>query len=90
VTYHVTCIHKRGSHLDPHERIEGLGGAGWYKLEDAIIYDIEHNINSYTVTVGVRTVAVKVATHNGRKYLKTEADDVKPNNLLALPECPSS
>ena len=37
--------------------------------------------------VGVR-VAVKIATHLGRPYLKTEADGVRPDNLLALPECP--
>jgi hypothetical protein len=24
---------------------------------------------------------------SGRKYLKTEADGIEPNNLLALPKC---
>jgi hypothetical protein len=37
--------------------------------------------------VGVR-VNVVIATHLGREYLKTEADDFAPDNLLALPECP--
>jgi Protein of unknown function (DUF3892) len=37
---------------------------------------------------GGRTVAVIVAFHSGRKYLKTEADGYSPDNLLALPECP--
>lgn len=32
-------------------------------------------------------VWVEVATRNGRQYLKTEADGVEPNNLLALPRC---
>jgi hypothetical protein len=35
-----------------------------------------------------KTVEVIVATHNGKKYIKTEADGPHPNNLLALPECP--
>jgi hypothetical protein len=29
------------------------------------------------------------ARHSGREYLKTEADGVKPDNLLSLSECPS-
>ncbi|MFI5246011.1 MAG: DUF3892 domain-containing protein [Gemmatimonadales bacterium] len=35
-----------------------------------------------------KSVWVIIATHNGNEYLKTEADGVHPNNLLALPECP--
>jgi hypothetical protein len=31
---------------------------------------------------------VIIATHLGHKYLKTTADGVHPDNLLALPECP--
>ena len=84
----VTCIRKRGDHYDPHERIQGIGGSGWYKSEDEAIRDIEDGTNSFYVTVGGRTVAVKVSTHQGRKYLKTEADGYSPDNLLALPECP--
>jgi hypothetical protein len=30
-----------------------------------------------------------LATHNGRKYLKTTADSYRPDNLLSLPECGS-
>ena len=83
----VTCIRKRGDHYDPHERIEGIGGSGWYKSESEAIGDIENGRNSFYVSVGGRTVRVIVATHNGRKYLKTEADGYRPDNLLALPEC---
>jgi hypothetical protein len=83
----VTCIRKRGDHYDAHERIQGIGGSGWYKSEDQAIADIESGANSYYVSVGGRSVFVIVATHNGRKYLKTEADGYSPDNLLALPEC---
>jgi len=34
------------------------------------------------------TVDVIIAVHNGNEYLKTTADGLHPNNLLALPDCP--
>jgi len=84
----VTCITKRPSHYDAHTQIQALGGAGLYKAEDTVIGEIERQTNSYFVSVGGRTVWVIVATHLGRKYLKTEADGYSPDNLLSLPECP--
>jgi hypothetical protein len=83
----VKCITKRGNHYDPHERIQAIGGDGWKKSEDEAIRDIENGTNSFYVSVSGRTVDVIVATHNGRKYLKTTADGYSPDNLLALPEC---
>jgi len=83
----VTCVTKRGGHYNPHERIQALGGVGWYRSEDEVISDIERGVNSYYVSVNGRTVPVVVAYHNGRKYLKTAADGYSPDNLLALPEC---
>jgi hypothetical protein len=56
-------------------------------MEDEIIRDIERGANSYYVSVGGRHVQVVVATHRGRKYLKTTPDAYPKNNLLALPEC---
>jgi len=93
----VSCIRKRGSHLDPHERIEGLGGTNndgtrWYLQEDVIIAELLKPAQSrrwnFYVTVGQRTTWVIVAEHLGRRYLKTEADNYRPDNLLSLPECP--
>jgi hypothetical protein len=96
----VTCITKRGDHYNPHERIQAIGGRGggfgavdlllgtqWRRLEDDAIRDVEVDPLAYYVSVGGRTVWVIVATHNGRKYLKTETDYYSPDNLLALPEC---
>ena len=87
----VQCIRKRGNHYNPHERIQGIGGSGggrWYTPEDTAISEIERNINSFFVSAGGRSVDVIVATHNGRKYLKTTADGYSPDNLLSLPGCP--
>jgi hypothetical protein len=83
----VICIRKRGDHYDAHERIQGIGGDGWYHAEDSAIADLEAGTSTYYVLVDGREVNVVVASHNGRKYLKTEADGYSPNNLLALPEC---
>lgn len=86
--YQVTCHKPDNSDADL--RIQGLGGAFGYKGIDTLIREIEGRINSYwTTTADRKTVRVIVAKrNNGRKYLKTEADGVEPNNLLALPKCP--
>lgn len=96
VDVQVSCIKKRGSHLSPHERIEGLGGfhdgKSWYMPENDIIAELEkppaiRRWNFYTNVNGKRADVI-VATHAGRKYLKTTADGYEPNNLLNLPDCP--
>jgi hypothetical protein len=88
----VSCINKRGNHYDAHERIQAVGGiynGERYKFaEDDAIARIERRADEFYVSVNGRTVNVVVATHNSRKYLKTEADGYKPDNLLNLPECP--
>ncbi len=54
---------------------------------DAIVA-IETQKFSFYVSVAGKSVWVIVAVHEGRKYLKTEAEGYAPNNLLSLPECP--
>jgi hypothetical protein len=90
----VSCITKRGDHYNPHERIQGLGGIQgdkrWWLSEDDIIAELDKSAAArwnFYVSVGGKTVWVIVASHNGRRYLKTEADGYAPNNLLNLPEC---
>ena len=88
----VSCINKRGSHYNAHERIQNIGGIHlgerWKETEDTAISQIESKTHEYYVSVNGRSVEVIVATYNGRKYLKTTADGYSPDNLLALPECP--
>jgi hypothetical protein len=83
----VTCIRKRGGHMNPHERIQAIGGGGWEKSEDQAIREIHAGVNSFYVSRGGRSVAVVVSRHVGREYLKTEPDGVSPDNLLSLPDC---
>jgi hypothetical protein len=85
----ITCINKRGSHLDPHERIEYIGNQseGWRMSEADAIRGIEGGTHTFYTLVNGREAEIIVAEHKGRKYLKTEADGYAPNNLLSLAEC---
>lgn len=92
--HEVTCIVPDGN--DPDKRIdkiggrvgaEGSGGSWSLRLDDAIA-GIESGKWSFWTQGGGRATNVVVARRpNGRKYLKTEADGIEPNNLLALPRC---
>jgi hypothetical protein len=87
--FQVTCINKRGSHFDPHERIEYIGNqqSGWKLAEDDVISRIKDGSDSFYTSVNGRRANVLVAAHKGREYLKTTADDYRPDNLLSLSEC---
>jgi uncharacterized protein DUF3892 len=91
-TVRITCVNKR-EHHNPHERITNVGGlhsdgTTWKMTEQTAIVGIEQQQWKLYVSVGGKRVWVVIATHFGRKYLKTEADGYAPNNLLSLPECP--
>jgi uncharacterized protein DUF3892 len=88
----VKCINKR-EHHDAHERIRNIGGTNtdgknWKLSETEAITAIKKGTYSFYVSVNGKSVAVIIATHDGREYLKTTADGYAPNNLLSLPECP--
>jgi hypothetical protein len=82
----ITCINKT-DRFNPHERIQNVGGPGFKFSQPDAIRCIEQGIHSFYVSAGGHTVNVVVATHNGNKYIKTQADGVQPDNLLRLPEC---
>ena len=87
----ITCINKNPRN-DPYNRIAHVGfltaegATGKISQEETIQY-IERGYIFY-VEVGARRVSVIVArSRYGNKYIKTEADNDEPNNLLSLPEC---
>jgi hypothetical protein len=89
--HRVSCIVHR-QHPSPHERVHSIGGvntvgAPWKLVEPDAIRTIESGQYAFFVIVGGREVEVVVATHLGRKYLKTATDGYEPNHLLDLPEC---
>jgi hypothetical protein len=91
-TRQVKCINKR-DRQSRHERISHIGGDwGLYGArikitEEQAISDIENNIFIYFVQIGTIVARLIIATHLGRKYLKTETDSTTVDNLLSLPEC---
>ena len=89
----ILCINK-SDRMNPHERITHIGGFNaqgqrWRLTQQEVIQGIESNKWQFHVRVGYRDVKVIVAVSQfGNKYIKTEADGDRPDNLLSLPECP--
>jgi hypothetical protein len=79
-----------------HERIVAIGctniaaGSTHRFLEDEVINRIEAKTDMFHVqdSKGNRAT-VKVEERGDRKFLITERDGVKTDNLLFLPECPA-
>ena len=88
----IQCINK-ANRANPHERISHVGGINpnntkWRLSLDEAIKGVESGRWRFYTLVNGKSVWVVIATHNGHKYLKTQADGFHPDNLLALPECP--
>lgn len=84
----VTCSTKR-EHLNPHERIQGIGGVGVCGGGGLRMTQLQMSSGTRAVTMSRSTIEkvwVIVATHNGRKHIKTQADGYAPDNLLSLAE----
>ncbi|CDZ33283.1 Hypothetical protein NGAL_HAMBI1145_17550 [Neorhizobium galegae bv. officinalis] len=87
--FQVTC-HKPDN-ADRDRRMQGVGGpggGGWYRSIDAIISLIRGGDQFWTVDQKGNSVWIIISKRNGREYIKTQSDDIEPNNLLALPVCP--
>jgi hypothetical protein len=86
----VTCITKPDRD-NSHEHITHLGGNGWKWTREQVIASIEQETNTFFVLDAAKHRAdVKVVDPgNGRaRYVRTYADGVWTDNLLALPNCP--
>jgi hypothetical protein len=87
----ISCINKT-DRQNRWERISHVGGVNsdgtrWRLAEPDAISGIEGDkYHFYTHVDGVSAWVI-ITTHNGRKYLKTEADTTTKDNLLSLPEC---
>ena len=82
---------KKNNRIDPHERIHSIRGVNpegtnWSLTLDEAITAIEADKCKFYTSVGGELAWVVIASNNGHKYLKTEADGLHPNSLLSLPE----
>ena len=86
----ISCINK-DDRYSPYERIRNLGGVhngkAWKHTLNEVIDFIERRVYSFHTHVNGHTRNVIIATRHGVKYLKTEADNDTPDNLLSLQEC---
>lgn len=94
-TYYVVCINKHPFHSDPHTRIQSVGTSElrtsssytrkWTLAE--VIAAIRRGDLFYSTDRRGDLVRVIVAKHGAHEYIKTEADGIVPDNLLAKPVC---
>lgn len=86
----ISCIEK-ADRYSPYDRIQFVGGfhngSKWKLSLNAAIAGVENGEYSFYTNVNGHTRNVVVATRNGIKYLKTEADNDTPDNLLSLSTC---
>ena len=74
---------------DPHERIEAIGGVNpdhthWKLSQSAAIAAIEAGTDEFFVVAGGEPVKLVVVTYRGEKYLETEREKTRPDDLLDL------
>lgn len=90
----IQCINKT-NRQDVHDRIHSIGGTNadgtrWKLSQTQAIADVESGRYAFYVErpPGHRVNVIVERSRFGHKYLKTTADGERPDNLLALDECP--
>ncbi len=82
----VTCINKLPRN-DPYDGITHLGGSGWKWTRQQVVDSIKAGSNTFFTRVNGKRADVVVVDGPNGPYVKTRADGVVNDNLLALPEC---
>ena len=94
--FQVLYARKPDDRTSQYEHIELIGGRNpdgslWTMSQEEAIQEIKAGNLELFVHVGNAEDDVIVSTSRlGNEYLKTVGDGVFPDNLLSLPDCPSS
>ena len=83
----VTCINKQPRD-NPYEGITHLGASTWKWTRQQVIDSINAGSNTFFTLVQDRRADIGVVNGPHGPYLRTHADGVWNDNLLALGECP--
>lgn len=82
----VTCINKV-PRTNQHDGITHLGGVGWKWTRQQVIDSIKAKTNTFHTMVGGKRADIGVVAGPTGEYVRSYADGVWNDNLLALPEC---
>jgi hypothetical protein len=82
----VTCVNKQ-PRQNTHEGITHLGGSGWRWTRQEVINSINAKTNTFYTMVGGKRANVAVVNSTYGQYVRTHADGLWNDNLLALLEC---
>jgi len=82
----VTCINKLPRN-NTHEGITHLGSVNWKWTRAEVIDSIKAKTNTFYTRVGGKRADVGVVEGPHGEYVRTYADGVWNDNLLALDEC---
>jgi hypothetical protein len=89
----IRCIN-RSDRTTPDDRIHHVGGVNsdgsrWKLTEDQAIAGIKDDRWKFWAASGATKAQIVVAKSKvGREYLKLDVDELQPDSLLSLPECP--
>lgn len=83
----VTCINKPDRD-NRYEAITHLGGYGWRWTREDVVSSINNKTNTFYTMVNGRRADVGVVNGSNGPFVRTHADGVWNDNLLALTECP--
>jgi len=82
----VTCVNKQ-PRFDPYEGITHLGGYGWRWTRQEVIDSINARTNTFYTNVNNVRAEIGVVNGPNGDYVRTYADGLWNDNLLALFEC---
>jgi Protein of unknown function (DUF3892) len=86
VQFQVTCVARRATRK-VFERISHIGGNGWRMTEEEVIDCIESGQQAFYIFHPNAPIWLVVGVCDGRQYLKGKNDGLRPDQLLALPQC---